>query len=243
MPVLPACRTRYLWVQGTDAVLRSLRACWASLYSLESVIYRLRLNLPESQVAMGVVIQRMLASRASGVMFTRSPVTGDRSVIAIEGSFGLGSAIVSGEVTPDKYVVNKVTGEIVNRTVRRRRCGTSRPSTAACAPTRSASVSSKCLRSAMTRSANWLHSVNAWSAITARRRISSGRSRGTRKAPNASTCCRAGPRPYGRGAMRKPVAQPAARAYDHVFAVLGRQMLTRRGCRGRSCGWLGHAAR
>jgi pyruvate,water dikinase len=107
----------HLCVQGTDAVLRSLRACWASLYSVESVTYRLRLKLPERQIAMGVVVQRMLASRASGVMFTRSPVTGDRSVIAIEGSFGLGSAIVSGEVTPDKYVVNKVTGEIVQRTI------------------------------------------------------------------------------------------------------------------------------
>jgi pyruvate,water dikinase len=107
----------HLCVQGTDDVLRSVRACWASLYSLESVSYRLRLRLPERQVAMGVVVQRMLASRASGVMFTRSPITGDRSVIAIEGSFGLGSAIVSGEVTPDKYVVNKVTGEIVRRTI------------------------------------------------------------------------------------------------------------------------------
>ena len=107
----------HLCVQGTDALLRSLRACWASLYGRESVSYRLRLRLPERQVAMGVVVQRMLASRASGVMFTRSPVTGDRSVIAIEASFGLGSAIVSGEVTPDKYVVNKVTGDIVQRTL------------------------------------------------------------------------------------------------------------------------------
>ena len=107
----------HLCVQGADAVLQSLRACWASLYSLESVSYRLRLGLAEHQIAMGVVVQRMLASRASGVMFTRSPVTGDRSVIAIEGSFGLGSAIVSGEVTPDKYVVSKVSGEIVKRTV------------------------------------------------------------------------------------------------------------------------------
>jgi pyruvate,water dikinase len=107
----------HLCVQGADAVLHSLRACWASLYSLESVSYRLRLGLAEHQIAMGVVVQRMLASRASGVMFTRSPVTGDRSVIAIEGSFGLGSAIVSGEVTPDKYVVSKVSGEIVKRTV------------------------------------------------------------------------------------------------------------------------------
>jgi pyruvate,water dikinase len=107
----------HLCVQGIDAVLIALQACWASLYSRESVSYRLRLKLPEQQVAMGVVVQRMLASRASGVMFTRSPVTGDRSVIAIEGSFGLGSAIVSGEVTPDKYVVNKVTGDIINRTL------------------------------------------------------------------------------------------------------------------------------
>jgi pyruvate,water dikinase len=107
----------HLCVQGTDAVLRSLRACWASLYGRESISYRLRLRLPERQVAMGVVVQRMLVSRASGVMFTRSPVTGDRSVIAIEASFGLGSAIVSGEVTPDKYVVNKVTGDIGHRTL------------------------------------------------------------------------------------------------------------------------------
>lgn len=107
----------YLWVHGADAVVRSLRACWASLYSLESVSYRLRLQLPEDNVAMGVVVQRMVNSRSSGVMFTRSPTSGDRSVIAIEGSWGLGSCIVSGEVTPDKYVISKVTGEILARTV------------------------------------------------------------------------------------------------------------------------------
>lgn len=107
----------HLCVAGGDAVLRALAACWASLYSRESVSYRLRLKLPEREVSMAVVVQRMLASRASGVMFTRSPVSGDRSVIAIEGSFGLGSAIVSGEVTPDKYLVNKVTGEIISRTL------------------------------------------------------------------------------------------------------------------------------
>ena len=107
----------YLWILGADAVLHAVRDCWASLYSAESVSYRLRLKLPEEGLAMGVVVQRMVHSRCSGVMFTRSPLTGDRSVIAIEGSWGLGSAIVSGEVTPDKYVVNKVTGEIVKRTI------------------------------------------------------------------------------------------------------------------------------
>lgn len=106
-----------LWVRGVEAIVSAVRDCWASLYSTESVSYRLRLKLPETHCAMGVVIQRMVNSHCSGVMFTRSPTTGDRSVIAIEGSWGLGSCIVGGEVTPDRYIVNKVTGDIVNRTV------------------------------------------------------------------------------------------------------------------------------
>jgi pyruvate,water dikinase len=107
----------YLWVRGVDSVIDHVRKCWASLYTVESVMYRRRLKLPELGLAMGVIIQRMIDSRCSGVMFTRSPNTGDRSVVAVEASWGLGSAIVSGEVTPDKYVVGKITGEIVSRTV------------------------------------------------------------------------------------------------------------------------------
>src|ERR1700730_4167873 len=107
----------YLWVRGVDSVIAHVRKCWASLYSVASVSYRRRLKLPEEGLAMGVVIQRMIDSRSSGVMFTRSPTTGDRSVIVLESSWGLGSAIVSGEVTPDKYVVGKITGEIVSRPV------------------------------------------------------------------------------------------------------------------------------
>jgi pyruvate,water dikinase len=107
----------YLWVRGVDSVIEHVRKCWASLYSVESLMYRRRLKLPEQGMAMGVVIQRMIDSRCSGVMFTRSPNTGDRSVIVLEASWGLGSAIVSGEVTPDKYVVSKVTGEITSCTV------------------------------------------------------------------------------------------------------------------------------
>jgi pyruvate,water dikinase len=107
----------YLWVRGVDSVIEHVRKCWASLYAVESVMYRRRLKLPEQGLAMAVVIQRMVDSRCSGVMFTRSPNTGDRSVVVVEGSWGLGSAIVSGEVTPDKYVVGKITGEIVSRTV------------------------------------------------------------------------------------------------------------------------------
>lgn len=107
----------YLWVRGVDSVIEHVRKCWASLYAVESVMYRRRLKLPEQGLAMGVVIQSMIDSRCSGVMFTRSPNTGDRSVVVVEASWGLGSAVVSGEVTPDKYVVGKVTSEIMSRTV------------------------------------------------------------------------------------------------------------------------------
>jgi pyruvate,water dikinase len=107
----------YLWVRSLKALIENVRKCWASLYSVESVVYRRRLKLSEQGLAMGVVIQRMIDSRCSGVMFTRSPSSGDRSVVVVEASWGLGSAIVSGEVTPDKYVIGKITGEILIRTV------------------------------------------------------------------------------------------------------------------------------
>ena len=107
----------YLGVSGAASVLEHVRRCWASMYNDESVAYRRRLGLPEAGVAMAVVVQRMVAPRAAGVMFTRSPVTGDRSVVAIEGTWGLGSALVSGDVTPDSWVISKITGEITARRV------------------------------------------------------------------------------------------------------------------------------
>ena len=107
----------YLGVSGIPSVHEHVRRCWASLYNDESVAYRRRLRLPEAGVSMAVVVQRMVAPRAAGVMFTRSPVTGDRSVVAIEATWGLGSALVSGDVTPDSFIVSKVTGEITTRRV------------------------------------------------------------------------------------------------------------------------------
>jgi pyruvate,water dikinase len=107
----------FLWVQDLSQTLRRVRSCWASLYSVESVSYRRQRNLPEHGVAMGVVIQAMVDARAAGVMFTRSPTTGDRSVITIEGAWGLGSAVVGGEVTPDRWVLGKITGDITVREI------------------------------------------------------------------------------------------------------------------------------
>ncbi len=107
----------YLWVMGVEETLRLIRSCWASLYSVESMSYRRRHGLPETGVHMAVVVQKMVDARTAGVMFTRSPTTGDRSVLTIEGSWGLGSAVVGGEVTPDRWVVAKITGEIPVRDI------------------------------------------------------------------------------------------------------------------------------
>ncbi len=107
----------YLWVIGGDDVSTMIRSCWASLYSVESVCYRRRHDFPEKNVAMAVVVQRMVDARTAGVMFTRSPTTGDRSVVTIEGAWGLGSAVVSGEVTPDRWVIAKLTDEITVRDI------------------------------------------------------------------------------------------------------------------------------
>jgi pyruvate,water dikinase len=107
----------YLWVTNLADLLRKVRSCWASLYSVESVTYRRRRGLPEETVAMAVVVQEMVNARSAGVMFTRSPMTGDRSVITIEGAWGLGSAVVGGEVTPDRWVIGKITGEISVREI------------------------------------------------------------------------------------------------------------------------------
>jgi len=107
----------YLGVTGVTGVLDGVRRCWASLYNEEAVAYRRRLGVSEQGLCMAVVVQRMVRPRAAGVMFTRSPVTGDRSVVAIEGTWGLGSALVAGDVTPDSFVISKITGEITARRV------------------------------------------------------------------------------------------------------------------------------
>lgn len=107
----------YLWVRGLEETVRRVRSCWASLYSVESISYRLQHRFPEQRVAMAVVVQIMVDASAAGVMFTRSPTSGDRSVVTIEGAWGTGSAVVGGEVTPDRWVLGKVTGEISVREI------------------------------------------------------------------------------------------------------------------------------
>jgi pyruvate, water dikinase len=108
----------YLWVRGVDDLCTAVRDCWASLFSTEAVSYRARLRGGSAtRPAMGVTVQRMVDAKVSGVMFTCNPVSGDPSMVAINASWGLGLAVVGGEVTPDDYLVSKITREVVRQTV------------------------------------------------------------------------------------------------------------------------------
>lgn len=105
----------YLWVRGAEHVCDAVRDCWVSLYSPPALTYRARLAGGVADPAMGVAVQLMVDADVSGVMFTCNPVSGDPSMVAVNASWGLGLAVVGGEVTPDDYLVSKVTREIVRR--------------------------------------------------------------------------------------------------------------------------------
>ena len=106
----------FLWVRGVERVCEAVRDCWISLYSPTAVSYRARLGR-DREAAMGVTVQEMVDAEVSGVMFTCNPVSGDPSMVAVNASWGLGLAVVGGEVTPDDYLVSKVTREVVRAKV------------------------------------------------------------------------------------------------------------------------------
>lgn len=103
-------------VRGRGAVLDAIRRVWASTFCAAALVERARSERPLDRDPIGVVVQRMVDARASGVMFTLDPRTGDRSRVVIEGVSGTGERLVGGEVTPDRWAVDKVIGEITERT-------------------------------------------------------------------------------------------------------------------------------
>jgi pyruvate,water dikinase len=107
----------YLWVRGADRLCDAVRDCWVSLYGAPALTYRAQLGAQAEEPAMGVAVQLMIDAEVSGVMFTCNPVSGDPSMVAINASWGLGLAVVGGEVTPDDYLVSKVTREVVRAQV------------------------------------------------------------------------------------------------------------------------------
>jgi pyruvate,water dikinase len=99
----------YLNVRGAPELLDAVKRCWASLWTARAIGYRLKMGIDQRSISMAVVVQRMVASEVSGVLFTANPTTGQRTELVLNASYGLGEAVVSGEVTPDRLVVDKAT--------------------------------------------------------------------------------------------------------------------------------------
>ena len=120
----------YLWVRGVDEVLQHMRRCISSLYTARAIAYRANKGFDDDGLAISVGVQKMANAYTAGVMFTIHPANGDRSVIVIDSNFGFGESVVSGEVTPDHFVVNKVTLDIIERVVSQKQlCVTVDPKT------------------------------------------------------------------------------------------------------------------
>lgn len=109
----------YLWVEGADAVAAAVRRCWASLYTARAIRYRMRVGVDRA-LTMATVVQRMVDARAAGVFMTLNPSNGDRSSVVVESVWGVGEPLVSGTVTPDRFVLDKVTGDVRRRELARK---------------------------------------------------------------------------------------------------------------------------
>ncbi len=107
----------YLHIQGEDELVRYVKRCWASLWTARAIYYREHQNFDHFQVSLSVVVQKMVNSEKSGVMFTANPISGDEDQMMINASWGLGEAVVSGSVTPDEYIIEKKTRKIVEKNV------------------------------------------------------------------------------------------------------------------------------
>jgi pyruvate,water dikinase len=109
----------FLWITGADAVLEHVRRCWAGLFGPQVLTYDPTGDGggKAEKASMCVGIQQMVPARAAGVCFTLDPVTGDRSKVVIEAVWGLGEGVVSGDITPDRFRVDKITLEILAKEI------------------------------------------------------------------------------------------------------------------------------
>ncbi|MCW4000404.1 MAG: phosphoenolpyruvate synthase [Candidatus Bathyarchaeota archaeon] len=107
----------YLNVKGSDDLIEKVVKCWSSLFTPRAIFYRNEKGFPHEKVFISVGVQKMVNSRAAGVMFTINPVTGNHDEIVIEGNFGLGETVVSGAVNPDDFVIDKAAMKIKQRRI------------------------------------------------------------------------------------------------------------------------------
>ena len=102
----------FLNIRGEDALLRAVRDCWASLWTARAIGYRARHGIPADEVTLAVVVQHLVDAEAAGILFTLDPMTGSRDRVLINAAWGLGEAVVGGQVTPDTFLVSRVGGAV-----------------------------------------------------------------------------------------------------------------------------------
>lgn len=107
----------YLNVKGPEELMDKVRKCWSSLFTPRAIFYRVEKGFKHETVLISVAVQKMVNARAAGVLFTIHPATGETDKIVIEANWGLGESVVSGAITPDRYIVNKKTLEILERQI------------------------------------------------------------------------------------------------------------------------------
>lgn len=109
----------FLNIQGEKDVVKAVQDCWASLFGARAIFYRQEQGFEHFKVGIAVPVQRMVQSFSSGVMFTIEPNTSNKETITIEAVLGLGEMIVSGDVTPDHYIVSKKDLKIVSKEIKK----------------------------------------------------------------------------------------------------------------------------
>lgn len=102
----------FLNVVGNEQILRAIKKCWTSLWTPQALSYRHQNGIEQGSVAMAVVVQEMVPSDVSGIVFTANPATGERSEAVLNSSYGLGEAVVGGQVTPDTFIIDRDSGEV-----------------------------------------------------------------------------------------------------------------------------------
>ncbi|MBP2025011.1 phosphoenolpyruvate synthase [Peptoniphilus stercorisuis] len=107
----------YLHIRGEEELIKHVRACWASLWTSRAIYYREKQNFDHFDVSLSVVIQKMVNSEKSGVMFTANPINNSKNEMMINASWGLGEAVVSGIVTPDEYIIDKNTKKVIEKNI------------------------------------------------------------------------------------------------------------------------------
>jgi pyruvate,water dikinase len=114
---MPGQMDSYLNIIGEDAVVEYIKRVWSSAYTVRAMMYRIEKDLPVEWAPIGVAVMMLVDAKSAGVVLTVLPTTGDTSQVVIEGNWGLGESVVSGEITPDSFTVQKDNLQIVSRMV------------------------------------------------------------------------------------------------------------------------------